>query len=480
VHARRAVALDPDDVSGRIALAYVATAAIGPEAGLAELDALLAAAPQHVTALAARAHVLLRAERYAEARLAALAGLDVQADHGFLLESLAGAYRGLGQYPQAVATYDRAIAEGRDRATMLALRANAQLEGGAVEYARESLEAALTAAPDNATAWHTLSEIRAFVPGDPAIAAMEAHLASSPQLQAVEARTLMHFALGRACHKAGDVPNAFRHFAAGNALKRAGLGYDVTPDERFAADSIAYYTPAFVRERSGRGEPSGAPIFVIGMPRSGTTLIEQILASHPGVHGAGELTLFDRALADCGAADTLAVGRRYIELVNTVAPGGKRVVDKLPANFRNAALIHLALPHARIVHCTRDVLDTCFSCFTTLFTGRQDFAYDLTEIGRFYRAYAALTAHWGAVLPPGIMLDVRYEDTVADLERTARTMLTFLGLPWDPGVLRYYETARPIRTASYHQARRPIYTTSVGSAQPYRAYLQPLVDALTR
>jgi tetratricopeptide (TPR) repeat protein len=478
--ARQAVALDPAEPASRVALAYVAAAAIGAEAGLAELAGVLANAPQHVAALAARAHLLVRLERYAEARLAAIAGLDVQSDHGFLLESLAGAYRGLGRFADAVATYDRAIAEGRDRATMLALRANAQLEAGATEYARASLEAALSVAPDTASAWHTLSEIRPFTAGDPAIATMEAQLETSPRLAPVESRTLMHFALGRAYHKAGDAANAFRNFAQGNALKRAGYTYDVLPDERFAADSIAYYTRAFVRDRMPGGNTSAAPIFVVGMPRSGTTLVEQVLASHPAVHAGGELTFFERALAERGPADPAALGRRYLELTGAVAPGDKRVVDKLPGNFRHVALIHLALPNARIVHCTRDVLDTGFSCYSTLFSGRQDFAYDLGEIGRFYRAYAALMAHWRAVLPAGIMLDVRYEDLVADLARPARAMLAFLGLPWDPAVLRYYETVRPIRTASYHQARRPIYTTSVGSAQPYRAYLQPLVDALTR
>ena len=479
-HARRAVALDPADNAVRVSLAYIAAMAIGPEAGIAALDTVLRNAPQHVAALAARAHLLLRLERYAEARLTAIAGIDVQNDHGFLLESLAGAFRGLGRYADAVATYDRAIAEGRDRAAMLALRANAQLEAGAAEYARESLEAALVAAPDNAAAWHTLTEIRSFEAGDPAIATMETQLATSPRLQPVETRTLMHFALGRAYHKAGGTANAFRHFAAGNALKRSGYAYDVGPDQRFAMESIAYYTQTLLRERAGHGAGTAAPIFVVGMPRSGTTLVEHVLASHPDVFGGGELTFFDQVIAECGAADTAALGRRYLELVRTVAPADKRVVDKLPSNFRHVGLIHLALPNARVIHCTRDALDTSFSCYSTLFTGRQDFAYDLTEIGRFYRAYAALTAHWKAALPRGIMLDIRYEDMVANFAGTARTMLAFCGLPWDAAVLRYYETQRPIRTASHHQARRPIYATSVGSAQPYRAYLQPLIDALTR
>jgi hypothetical protein len=188
--------------------------------------------------------------------------------------------------------------------------------------------------------------------------------------------------------------------------------------------------------------------------------------------------LFERAIAEAGADDMTALGRRYIELVDAIAPADKRVVDKLPSNFRHVALIHLALPHARIIHCTRDAVDTCFSCYSTLFTGRQDFAFDLTEAGRYYRAYQELVEHWPTILPPGVMLDVAYEDVVADLEANARRMLAFCGLPWDDAVLRYYETQRVIRTASFRQARQPIYRTSVRAADAYRKELQPLIDAL--
>jgi hypothetical protein len=289
----------------------------------------------------------------------------------------------------------------------------------------------------------------------------------------------MHFALGKAYHKAHDPPNAFRHFGAGNALKRGTIVYDVAADEAFARDAIAFFTAERMRRPRDAGDASRAPIFVLGMPRSGTSLVEQILASHPDVYGAGELTFFDRAVDECGREHVAAVGKRYLELLDTVAPAGKRVVDKLPSNFRHAALIHLALPNARIIHCTRDALDTCFSCYTTNFTARQDFSFDLTETGRYHQAYASLVEHWHAVLPAGIMLDVNYEELIADLEAGARRMLAFCGLAWDDRVLRYYETARPVRTASYRQVRQPVYASSVGAAQPYRAYLQPLIDALS-
>jgi hypothetical protein len=228
----------------------------------------------------------------------------------------------------------------------------------------------------------------------------------------------------------------------------------------------------------GAGDASRAPIFVIGMPRSGTTLVEQMLASHPDVYGAGEQVLFDQAVSERGTDDLAALGRRYIELIDQIAPHDKRVVDKLPSNFRFTGLIQLAVPRARIIHCMRNPLDTLFSIYVTLFSGRQDFAFDQREIARYYRAYARLMEHWRTVVSPEVLLDIAYEDLIADLEAQARRILAFCDLPWTDAVLRFHETARPIRTASFHQARQPIYTSSIGSAEPYRAFLRPLIDEL--
>jgi len=477
-HARRAVELDPASTPARIAVAFIEGALSGYDHALEAIDAVLAGAPGDVTALAARAYVLLRLERFDDALEAAQRGLALRPMVGALLDSLGCALRGLGRTEEALAAFDRAYALGHDRATTLTLKASGLLEIGRLDEAERTLEAALALAPDLATAWSALAELRSFAPGDPALATMEGFLATSPNLRSVEARTLMHFALGKAYRKAGDVPNAFRHLASGNALKRRSIVYDVATDEQFARNAIAFYTPELMRRLGGTGDASRAPIFVIGMPRSGTSLVEGILASHPAVHGAGELTLFDRAVAEVGTGDLTALGARYIALVDAIAPPAQRVVDKLPSNFRHVALLHLALPRARIIHCVRDALDTCFSCFATNFTGRQDFSWDLAETGRYYRAYAALMEHWRAVLSPGIMLDVNYEDVVADLEGSARRMLAFCDLPWDDAVLRFYETSRPIRTASFKQARQPVYTTSVHAADAYREELRPLIDAL--
>jgi tetratricopeptide (TPR) repeat protein len=478
-HARRALELDPASPAVRITAALIEGAISGYAVALERIDALLATSPEDLSALAARTYCLLALERFADALATTERGLAAAPQNGLLLQSMGCALRGLGRFDEAFAAFDRSYALGHDRAATLVLKAGGLLEIGRFAEAQQTFEAALAIVPDLPSAWSALAELRTFAPADPALASMETFLATSPNLRALEARTLMHFALGKAYRKSGDPQSAFRHFAQGNALKRSTIVYDVARDEQFARDTIARFTSATLHQLSGVGDASRAPIFVIGMPRSGTSLVEQILASHPDVHGAGELTLFDRAIEQVGTDDLTALGARYIALVDEAAPADKRVVDKLPSNFRHVALLHAALPRARIVHCVRDALDTCFSCYSTLFTGRQDFSWDLTETGRYYRAYAALMDHWRAIVPPGIMLDVRYEDVVADFEANARRLLAFCGLPWDDAVLRFHETSRPIRTASFKQARQPIYATSVRAAGEFRAELQPLVDALS-
>jgi hypothetical protein len=173
-----------------------------------------------------------------------------------------------------------------------------------------------------------------------------------------------------------------------------------------------------------------------------------------------------------------AAGQEYVEMVSRLAPGFERVVDKAPLNFLHAGLIHLMIPGARIIHCRRDALDTCFSCYLTLFDRHLGFSYDLRELGRFYRSYVRLMEHWRAVLPAERFIEVRYEDVVGDLESQAQRLVAFCGLEWDPRCLAFHKTARPVSTASMNQVRKPLYATSIGRAQSVRPYLVPLAQAL--
>ena len=237
------------------------------------------------------------------------------------------------------------------------------------------------------------------------------------------------------------------------------------------------------------GDPSSKPVFVIGMPRSGTTLVEQILASHPRVYGAGELDYMSNLAkhdATMGFPEVIysmtddqirQLGTDYVNSVSRLAPYADRIVDKLPTNFVFTGLIHLALPKARIIHMRREPIDTCVSCFSKLFTYGHPYTYNLVELARYYRAYEVLMAHWRDVLPPGIMLEVYYESLTFDLEAGARRIVEHCGLGWDSACLSFHETERPVRTTV--EVRQPIYRSSIGRWRAYAHLLQPLIEALT-
>ena len=284
----------------------------------------------------------------------------------------------------------------------------------------------------------------------------------------------------------GDADRAFAHLSRANRLKRSTFEFDVRAEARRLA-AIPTGVQNLKARLSGPGDEFELPVFVVGMPRSGTTLVEQILASHADVCGGGELTAFQEAMAETlsGSApggaqagrvridaqwrlDPAKLGRAYLDRVAGLAAGKARLVDKMLANFQNLGLISLALPRARIIHCRRDPLDTGLSCYATRFVAAQPFAYDLAELGQYHRAYAALMEHWRAVLPPDQYLEVDYEDVLADLEGQARRLVSFCGLDWDPACLRFHESRRPVLTASVNQVRRPLYSDSRVVGAPMR------------
>jgi hypothetical protein len=308
------------------------------------------------------------------------------------------------------------------------------------------------------------------------------------------ARIRLNFALAKAYDDIGRFDDAFRHLQEGNRQKRERIAYDEKQAlEQF--DRIRSCLDRGLLARSSGGFRSDVPIFVLGMPRSGTTLIEQILAAHPAIHGAGELTDFGR-LANhirdakgnlCRYPDDVAglsddqlafLGKEYVGRLRQLAPAAPRITDKMPGNFVFVGLIHMALPNARIIHVRRDPCDTCLSCYSKLFSAPQEFTYDLAELGRYYREYDRLMTHWRETLPHGRMFEVRYEDVIADLETWARRIVGHCGLEWDPACIAFHEARRPVRTASATQVRQPIYSTSHGRWRNYGAHLGPLIAAL--
>ena len=278
-------------------------------------------------------------------------------------------------------------------------------------------------------------------------------------------------------------------------MKRKEIVYDESAGQSLHDNIVRAFDAEIFQRLVDVGDPSAVPIFILGMPRSGSTLIEQILASHPSVQAAGELrnlsAVVERSLQSggrqfaypeylslLGPDDFKRMGQAYLASLPPLPTGKTRLVDKAPGNFWYVGLIRLALPHAKIIHTVRDPVDTCVSCFSKLFSFGHPFSYDLVELGHYYRRYSNLMDYWRSVLPAGSILDVAYEDVVDDLEGQARRMLDYCGLPWDPACLKFHETERPIITASNVQVRQPLYRTAVSRWRRYEKHLGPLLAEL--
>jgi len=353
---------------------------------------------------------------------------------------------------------------------------------------------ALRLRPAYASGWHNFTSITRLMPDDPLWPSLQVFAEQASELPAAEA-SMLQFTLGKMHDDRSEYSKAFEHYLQANRLKRAVIEYDEQRQKMFFQNFIQHFSAAFLFKHAGAGTDNELPVFIVGMSRSGTTLVEQILASHPLVHGAGELHLLRRCLrVELGSTDSddelpvkLAtmdatgfrrIGERYCAELAQLAPDAVRITDKLPGNMALVGLIHIAFPRAKIIHCVRDPLDTCVSCFSKLFTTGHAFSYELGELGRFYRLYEELMQHWHAALPPGRMLEVRYEDVVADMESQSRRLVEFCDLPWDEACLRFHEYRRTVKTASLAQVRQPIYASSVGRWRRYSRYLDSLQQAL--
>jgi tetratricopeptide (TPR) repeat protein len=454
---------------------------------IAAYERALALRPQDAEALNDLGNVLQSLERHAEAIERYRQALDLNPTFAAAHDNLANSLHALDRHDEAIAEYQAALAARPDNAAAHSNLGTALRELGRLDEARRAFERAVALAPSQAFFHLNLAELKRFADGDPQLAAL-ASLAERAESLPPQEQIDLAFALAKAHADLGDAATAFVHLRQGNALKRREIDYDESATLSVLARIATIFTPELLRAKSGRGDPSDTPVFIIGMPRSGTSLVEQILASHRDVFGAGEITdftaltqdfaAFPEDVASIGSEAVGALGARYVAGLVARAPAARRITDKLPANFLLTGLIHLALPRARIIHVRRDPRDTCWSCFATLFTAGQPFAFDLGELGRYYRAYEQLMTHWRQVLPRGAMLEIDYEDIVADLPGEARRLVAYCGLDWDEACLAFHRTERAVRTASASQVRRPIYRSAIGRWRAYAGELGPLFDAL--
>jgi tetratricopeptide (TPR) repeat protein len=465
-----------------------------PAEALASYDRALALKPNYADALNNRGNALSDLNRPVEALASYDKALALQPDYVGALNNRGNALRRLNRQVEALASYDKALALKPDYIDAYDNKGVVLTELGRFNEASIAFEWAIKFAPKRTRSFFRLTSSKRLALGDTHLRAME-ELARDMPLLNTEEQIHLHFALAKALADIGDQERSFRHLLDGNALKRKQTAYDEAATLWDLERMRAALTGQIMRREEGSGERSSVPVFVLGMPRSGSTLIEQILASHPKVFAAGEIDDFVKAVVElygtAGGALPLPealsrmsgeqlrqLGASYVGRIKGLAPTAERIVDKLPGNFLFTGLIHLALPNARIIHTRRDVIDTCLSCFSQLFAKNHPYSYDLAELGRYYQGYDALMAHWRGVLPENVMLEVQYEEVVADLEGQARRIVAHCGLEWDARCLDFHKTERSVRTASATQVRQPIYQSSVGRWRAYEAFLGPLLAEL--
>jgi tetratricopeptide (TPR) repeat protein len=364
---------------------------------------------------------------------------------------------------------------------------------GQLGPAVEALERSIKLAPREPGFYFSLLAAKRTQPEDPMIGALESLFEGVEALRPTQ-QVELHFTLGKLYSDIGRLDESFNCFLAGNRLRRSQIVYDEGNSLRDLERVRNLFTADVMRRNGTDGHCSDVPIFIVGMPRCGSTLVEQILASHPDVFGAGEIAGLDiegglRVLqADPLSTIRNASGLResvlhefgdtYVRRVTALSGGAARVTDKSLNNFRLAGLIHLALPHSRIIHVRRHPVNTCLSCFSHLFRRGQHYTYELGELGRYYCAYDQLMDHWRATLPEGAMIEVQYEDIVADCEGQTRRLLTYCGLGWDPACLEFHKTKRLVRTASAFEVRQPLYSTAVERWRPREDLLHRLIVEL--
>jgi len=359
-----------------------------------------------------------------------------------------------------------------------------------MEEAHASFRRAIAVKPDFVEAYRHLVTSQKNTEYNREMKQMEA-LLERPDLSDRE-KVQINFGLAKAFEDLQQYEKSFTFVQEGNRLKRLSFDYSTAQDEANFNRLKSFFDRPFFDTRKDWGCQDKTPFFIIGMPRSGTSLVEQILASHPLVVGAGELMdlstvchrhdnknnkAFPESVLELGMEDFSSIGADYVERLRIHSPSSSYITDKLPGNFQLVGMIKTILPNARVIHCRRDPIDTSLSIFKNYFLGEHPYAYEMTELGAYHKLYLDLMAHWHGVLP-GFVHDIQYEDLVSDPENQIRRLLEACGLPFDEACLSFYKTERPVRTVSVVQVRQPMYKNSVQAWKRYENQLQPLITAL--
>ena len=485
----------PTDVAAIRMLAEIAARLGRDDDAEVLLARCLELAPGFHAARQNHALVLNRCNRYQEAQAEIQALLAIEpANPGYRNLNAVILCR-LGDYAQAIALYDGILAEYPHHAKIWMSYGHALKTAGLQDRAIAAYRRGIQLDPAFGEAYWSLANLKTFRFDATDIAAMRKQLGHAGL--DTEHRLHFEFALGKALEDECDYPASFRHYQQGNALRRSLVPYSADENHVRVERAKQLYTREFFSQRAGSGHDAPDPIFIVGLPRAGSTLIEQILSSHSMVEGTMELpeiialtrqlrgrtdaprsTPYHEVLETLDAGQLRALGGQYLERTRIHRKrGAPMFIDKMPNNFAHIGLIHLALPNAKIIDARRHPLACCLSAFKQHFARGQNFSYDLEDLGRYYGDYAGLMAHFDEVLP-GRIHRVVYEDMVADTEAQVRSLLAYCGLPFEEQCLRFFENPRAVRTASSEQVRRPIYREGLDHWRHYEPWLGPLKSAL--
>jgi tetratricopeptide (TPR) repeat protein len=454
------------------------------------LEAALKVKPDYLAARSDYVRVLVDRQKYLRAREETDALLRLEPGNRDYLSLCAAACVGLGEYERAIAVYRELLVASPAFADLHVSLGHALQAVGRQKEAIESYQTAAAARPSFGDAWWSLANLKTYRFSQNEIVQMRAEEAA-PGADPVD-RYHLCFALGKALEDRDEFAGSWQFYERGNALKRAESRYDPYVTESNARKQVEVCTAQFFAARVGVGVPNPDPIFIVGLPRSGSTLIEQILVSHSLIDGTHELSDIQRTviemrgrednrypgvLAELAPEEFRRLGERYITDTRAYRHGKPFFIDKMPNNFRHIGLIHLMLPNAKLIDVRRDPMACCFSNLRQLFAKGQEFTYSIEDIARYYRTYLELMRHWDAVLP-GRILRVSYEDVVENLEDNVRRILEFSGVEFEPSCVEFYKTERSVSTASSEQVRQRVFRSGLLQWRNYEPWLGPLKDKL--
>ena len=486
---QQAIAIMPSYAEAHSSLGNALQALGRPNEALTHHEKALAMRPDYAEAHSNLGNALKELGRTDEAIAHYKQAVTIQPHFAMAHYNLGIALDEQGQPEEAASSYEQALVINPDYAEAHHNLANALDELGRRDDAVSHYKRAIAIKPDYAEAHRNLARIR---PDQTEVPAIE-ELLQSPSLSETDA-IHCHFALGNIYHKAKSFDKAFEHYETGNVLKRKAISYRSENFTTHVDRLINVYSKNYFQETVSSGSESELPVFIVGMPRSGTTLVEQIVSSHARVHGAGEqatLGQFERSIAkqfeasapypecmpQCFGSIIPEYAEKYLKELSSYTHDAQRITDKMPDNFLRVGLIKTLFPKARIIHCQRNALDTCTSNFLNYFATGNAYSFDLEELGHYYLDYERLMAHWLSVFSSEI-LNVRYEELVMNQEKISRQMVVYLGLEWDERCLEFHKSERAVHNFSSMQVRQQIYTHSIDRWKDYENQLAPLLEIL--